>query len=405
MDYSETLNWIFQRLPMYQKQGKTALKPGLENIKNFTEYLGHPEKKFKSVHIGGTNGKGSTANMMASVFQEAGYKTGLYTSPHLRDFRERVRINGALIPKKNLIDFIETHREFIEQQGCSFFELGVALAFDYFAKEKVDIAFIEVGLGGRLDATNIIQPELSVIINIGLDHTNFLGDTLAKIAGEKAGIIKPNTPVVIGEYSKKTASVFKEKALQQNSELVFASAERQENYKLDLLGKYQQKNSTTALSALKILHSQGWTISETDLKNGFAHVQKNTNFIGRFSILSESPKVVADTAHNKEGLMELFEQIREMQFETLKIVLGTVKDKDTARTLPLFPKKADYFFCKPGVPRGMPVEQLNERAQDHHLKGRCFPSVKAALEQAKQNADKKDLILVCGSTFTVAEII
>jgi dihydrofolate synthase/folylpolyglutamate synthase len=405
MNYTETLDWIFHRLPMYQKQGKTAFKPGLENIRALAKYLRNPEKKFKSVHIGGTNGKGSTANMMASVFQEAGYKTGLYTSPHLRDFRERIRIDGQLISKHSLVDFIEKHKDFIEKQECSFFELGVAMAFDHFATEQVDIAFIEVGLGGRLDATNIIDPELSLITNIGLDHTNFLGETHAKIAKEKAGIIKNKTPVVIGENNPETAPVFREKAKAEQAEIVFALDNDQGDYELDLLGKYQQKNLKTALAGIRLLQNQGWDISEKHLKNGLRNVQKNTSFIGRFSVLGKSPSIVADTAHNAEGLKELFQQINDMSYERLFIILGIVNDKSTDRTLPLMPKGATYFFCKPNVPRGMPAEKLQNLAKDHHLYGKTFPSVEKALQKTKSEAGKKDLILVTGSTFTVAEII
>lgn len=405
MNYQETIEWLFHRLPMYQRQGSVAFSPGLENIKTLSFYLGEPQKKFKSVHIGGTNGKGSTAHILASIFQEAGYKTGIYSSPHLKDFRERIKINGLLIPKKWVVDFIARNKAFIEERGCSFFELCVGMAFAYFAEEEVDIALVEVGMGGRLDATNILLPELSIITNIGLDHTQFLGGTLAEIAGEKAGIIKPEIPVVIGEYDKQTEPVFKDKAQRQNADLYEAYKREPSNHTTDLKGHYQQKNLTTSLMAIDVLRQKNWNISENAVNTGLKNIKKNTDLVGRYSILNREPTIIADTAHNVEGLTQVIEQILQEKFKRLFIVFGIVNDKNTDRTFPILPEGAAYFYCKPDVPRGMPVEGLCASAKKHGRPGKACPSVQAALSAARENASAEDLILICGSTFTVAEII
>lgn len=402
MTYQETLNWMFSQLPMYQRQGKTAFKKDLTNILAFSKELEFPEKKFKSIHVGGTNGKGSTSHMIASVLQEAGYKVGLYTSPHLKNFTERIKINGEEVSQDFVIDFVKRNKSFLEKQQLSFFEMTVGMAFDYFASEKVDLAVIEVGLGGRLDSTNIITPEVSVITNIGLDHTQFLGETLQEIAFEKAGIIKPNVPVVIGERQQEVEPVFKEKAATLNAELIFASDSPQ-NLKSDLFGDYQQKNIQTAVTALNNL--KGFTITTAQVEKGLLSVVKNTDLKGRWQILQESPKVICDTAHNKEGLQITMDQLKKENFSNLHIVLGVVSDKKLDAILPLFPKKASYYFCKPNIPRGLSETELKEKAQEFNLVGEKYISVKVALENALHNANQEDIIYIGGSTFVVAEII
>lgn len=402
MTYEETLNWMFAQLPMYQREGKTAFKKDMTNILALSKHLGNPEKKFKTIHVGGTNGKGSTSHMLASILQEAGYKVGLYTSPHLKNFTERIRINGDEISQKNVTEFIEENKIFLEKQGLSFFEMTVGMAFDYFTKENVDIAVIEVGLGGRLDSTNIITPEVSVITNIGLDHTQFLGETLPEVAFEKAGIIKNNVPVVIGEFQKEVENVFRNKAKETNSEIVFASEENH-NYKTDLLGSYQKNNVKTAVTAIKKL--KGFEISEENIKNGLLNVVKNTNLKGRWQILGENPKIICDTGHNQDGLTYVLEQLKNEYFDNLHIVLGVVSDKNLDEILPMFPKNAQYYFCKPDIPRGLPEKKLQDKAKEFNLLGEVFNSVNQALENAKQHSNKTDLIYVGGSTFVVAEII
>ncbi len=402
MTYQETLNWMFSQLPMYQRQGKTAFKKDLTNILAFSKELEFPEKKFKSIHVGGTNGKGSTSHMIASVLQEAGYKVGLYTSPHLKNFTERIKINGEEVSRDFVIDFVERNKSFLEKQQLSFFEMTVGMAFDYFVSEKVDIAVVEVGLGGRLDSTNIITPEVSVITNIGLDHTQFLGETLPEIAFEKAGIIKPNVPVVIGERQQKVEHVFKEKAAIVNAELIFASDSAQ-NLKSDLLGDYQLKNIQTAVAAIHNL--KGFAVSAAQIEKGLLNVVKNTDLKGRWQILQEAPKVICDTAHNKEGLQITMHQLKKEKYKNLHIVLGVVSDKKLDDVLPIFPKNASYYFCKPNIPRGLSATELKEKAQEFNLVGEKYISVKLALENALHNANQEDIIYVGGSTFVVAEII
>ncbi|PQJ77747.1 bifunctional folylpolyglutamate synthase/dihydrofolate synthase [Polaribacter porphyrae] len=402
MNYKQTLDWMFAQLPMYQRQGKTAFKKDLTNILAFSEVLNHPEKKFKSIHVGGTNGKGSTSHMLASILQEAGYKVGLYTSPHLKNFTERIRIDGKEIPKQKVSSFITKYKSFLEAQKLSFFEMTVGLAFNYFAKEKVDIAIIEVGLGGRLDSTNIITPELSVITNIGLDHTQFLGETLPEIALEKAGIIKNNIPIIIGERQVEVEDLFLEKAKDCNALITFAS-DFKRDYKTDLFGNYQQKNMNTAVIAVKQL--QEFKVSSKNIKEGLLNVVKNTNLKGRWQILVENPKVICDTAHNKEGLQIVLHQLKKEKYTNLHIVLGIVSDKKIDEILQLFSAKAIYYFCQPDIPRGLSAKILQKEAKKFGLQGDVYSSVKKAYKKATTNANKGDLIYIGGSTFVVAEII
>ncbi|CAM1370282.1 Tetrahydrofolate synthase [Tenacibaculum litoreum] len=402
MTYQQVLDWMFAQLPMYQRQGQTAFKKDLTNIIALCDELDNPQKKFKTIHVGGTNGKGSTSHMIASILQEAGYKVGLYTSPHLKNFTERIRINGEEITKESVVTFIEKNKVFLEEQGLSFFEMTVGMALEEFANQKVDIAIIEVGLGGRLDSTNIIMPEVSVITNIGLDHTQFLGETLPEIAFEKAGIIKKNISVVIGERQKETEKVFITKAEECNAPIVFASDE-EKNYRTDLLGDYQKNNVTTAVIAIQQL--KGFTITEENIKRGVLNVVKNTNLKGRWQVLQEYPKVVCDTAHNKEGLFYTLKQLKKENYKQLHIVLGVVSDKDLNEILPMFPEKAKYYFCKPNIPRGLSAEELQEQAKVFGLRGEVFCSVNEAFEKSRALASKEDVIYVGGSTFVVAEIL
>ncbi len=404
LDYNETVEWMFQQLPMYQKIGASAYKKDLTNTVKLVEALGNPHKKFKSIHVAGTNGKGSTSHMLASIFQEAGYKVGLYTSPHLKDYRERIRLNGKMISQDFVVQFIDSQKGFLESEKLSFFEMSVGMAFSFFASKKVDIAIIEVGMGGRLDSTNIIYPELSVITNIGMDHTQFLGNSLEEIAGEKAGIIKPNVPVVIGEFQEETAPVFKRIAEKNNSRIVFAADQLVDDYESDLKGNYQQKNKATVVTAIKNL-PEGWNVTEEAIKKGILKVKENTGLRGRWDILNEKPKVIADTAHNAEGLVWIINQLQKEEFEKLHIVLGVVNDKDLNKILPLFPKDAFYYFCKANVPRGMEAEILSRAAADFDLFGKVSSSVSKAYESALKAAAANDLVYVGGSTFTVAEII
>lgn len=406
MNYAETLDWMFNQLPMYQTQGASAYKKDLTNTIILADYLGNPEKNLKFIHVAGTNGKGSTSHLLASVLQEAGYKVGLYTSPHLKDFRERIKINGDDISEEFVSDFMNQHKPFFEKNQLSFFEMTVGLAFDYFAKEKVDIAIIEVGLGGRLDSTNIIKPLVSVITNIGLDHTQFLGDTLELIAGEKAGIIKQGIPVVIGEYTSETNPVFIEKAKQENAQIYFASDLIQETYPSALIGDYQIHNKKTVLQTIKILQEvSDFKISEEYCKNGFLNVIEKTHLQGRWQVLQEHPKVICDNAHNKDGLKIVLNQLKKEQFSKLHIVLGVVNDKDLNEILPLFPKNAIYYFSKPNNFRGLDPMILQQKAKDFGLNGEVYNSVVIAYEKALQDAASDDVIYVGGSTFVVAEIL
>lgn len=406
MNYQETTNWLFNQLPMYQLQGATAYKKDLTNTLLLAEHLNHPEKELKCIHVAGTNGKGSTSHLLASVFQEAGYKVGLYTSPHLKDFRERIKINNEEISEEFVCEFVANNKSFFEANDLSFFEMTVGLAFEYFVKEKTDINIIEVGMGGRLDSTNIITPLVSVITNIGFDHTQFLGNTLESIAFEKAGIIKNNVPVVIGEFTSETKKVFLEKTKETNSDVYFASDLITETYKSALLGDYQVHNKKTAQQTIKVIQTQNkFKISEENIKNGFLNVVKNTGLLGRWQQLNDSPKVICDTAHNSHGLKIVLNQIQNEKFDELHIVLGVVNDKDLNDILPLFPKKAKYYFCKPNIPRGLNAKILEENANKYNLKGKVYNSVSNAYTNAIKNANTNDFIYVGGSTFVVAEVL
>ena len=406
MNYQETVYWMFNRLPMYQTQGASAYRKDLHNTILLSDYLGNPERRLKLIHVAGTNGKGSTSHMLASILQVAGYKTGLYTSPHLKDFRERIKINGKEISEEFVTDFIELHKPFFETNNLSFFEMSVGLAFDYFEKKQVDVAIIETGLGGRLDSTNIITPLLSVITNIGLDHVQFLGNTLEAIASEKAGIIKPKIPVVIGEYTSETKSVFDTKTKETQSDIYFASDLINETFPSDLIGNYQVSNKKTVLQAIKVLNAENkFKISDENIQFGLMNVVKNTGLFGRWQQIHEHPKVICDTAHNKHGLKIVMKQVSNEKFDQLHIVLGMVNDKDLGEILPLFPKNAIYYFCKPNLFRGLDVSVLQEQAAKLSLFGQAYNSVSEAYESALKNATENDFIYVGGSTFVVAEIL
>ncbi len=405
MTYSKTLDWLYAQLPMYQRQGKTAFKKDLTNSLALSKHLNHPEQKFKSIHVAGTNGKGSTSYMLASVLQEAGYKVGLYTSPHLKDFRERIKVNGTCIRKNCVINFVKRNQEFLEKQALSFFEMTVGMAFEYFAKQKVDIAIIEVGLGGRLDSTNIINPEASVITNIGYDHMQFLGETLAEIAFEKAGIIKSNTPVIIGEAHAETLPVFEKIAQRNKSPLFLADSLIDSIYPSDLKGNYQKHNIKTLLQTVQVLKDKNWKINIDQIKTGLLKVVENTGLLGRWQVLSKEPKIICDTAHNKEGLRYTLEQLQSEKHNRLHIVLGVVDDKNLDTILPLFPKDARYYFCRAKVPRALHTSVLEKKAKNFQLNGVSYSSVRKALETAKNNATKDDVIYVGGSTFVVAEVV
>lgn len=405
MNYKETTNWMFSQLPMYQNKGKSAYKSDLSNTLKLANYLNHPESKFKSIHVAGTNGKGSTSHMIASVLQESGYKVGLYTSPHLKDYRERIKINGAVISEAAVVAFIQEHKPFFEANQLSFFEMTVGMAFDYFAKEAVDIAVIEVGLGGRLDSTNIITPEVSVITNIGMDHTQFLGNTLALIAREKGGVIKASTPVVIGQTQQETTVVFNELAAENNAPIYYADQLEGPNYKSDLKGSYQKHNIKTAIQALYQLRAKGYTINETQIEVGLLKVVNNTGLLGRWQVLQESPKVICDTAHNKEGLGYTLAQLQDEHYKNLHMVLGFVNDKKLDALIELFPQNASYYFCKPDILRGLDATELQHKFKVKNYRGNTYSSVSEALNKALNNATSDDLIYVGGSTFVVAEII
>jgi len=428
LNYTETLAYLFSQLPMYQRLGAPAFKKDLTNTLALCELLDNPQHKFKSIHIAGTNGKGSVSHMLASVFQAAGYKVGLYTSPHLKDFRERIKMNGEMISEDSVIDFVENFKSDFERIKPSFFEMTVALAFDHFAKNEVDIAIIETGLGGRLDSTNIITPELSVITNIGYDHQQFLGNTLPEIAGEKAGIIKPNVSVIVGEFQQEVAEVFEGKARQTNSRLRFANREWEtrtqqlEDDKLllhlrhydgmelevesQLSGPHQAKNLITALEATRTLSDAGWNVTREHFKAGIKSVVTNTGLKGRWQVLGRDPLIIADTGHNREGIEPNIKRLlSNRKPEQLHFVWGMVNDKDVSKTLLMLPKEASYYFCKPDVPRGLDVSFLEEKANELGLQHAPFSSVSEALEAAKQLAKPDHIIYVGGSTFVVAEVV
>ena len=397
------MSWLFSQLPIYQEKGAVAYRPDLSRMQDFCDYLGNPEKKIKSVHVAGTNGKGSTSHIIASVLQESDYKVGLYTSPHLKDFRERIKISGSLINKEYIADFVTKHKPYLLAQSLSFFEMTVGLAFCYFEECQVDVAVVEVGMGGRLDGTNLLTPEVSVITNIGLDHVQFLGNSLAEIAVEKAGIIKQATPVVIGESQLETKSVFEKVAKQLNAPIIFADQIQIENYESDLKGSYQLNNIKTAVVALETL--EGFDIKTEKLKQGLIKVIPNTGLQGRWQVLGDAPKVIADVAHNKEGLKFVIPQISVTPHENLHLVLGFVNDKSVEHILNLFPSDAHYYLTQPNQPRAFPLEDLILIATNMSLNFQPFYSVKDALINAKTNAKSKDLIYVGGSTFVVAEIL
>ncbi|MDB5129491.1 folylpolyglutamate synthase/dihydrofolate synthase family protein [Mucilaginibacter sp.] len=424
MNYQQTLDYLYTQLPVFTRVGASAYKEDLTNTIALLNILDNPEHKFKSVHVGGTNGKGSTSHMLAAILQVAGYKTGLYTSPHLKDFRERIRINGAMISQQTVVDFVADHKSDFERIQPSFFEMTVALAFDVFAKEQVDIAIVEVGLGGRLDSTNVINPLLSIITNIGWDHMNLLGDTLQKIATEKAGIIKPSTPVIIGEYQPEIADVFINKAKQQNAGIVFASdvksevkiqkskehlefleIEAPQNLQLDLAGTYQLNNVRTVLTAVDELHKQGFTITNEHITTALKQVKTLTGLHGRWEILSRNPLTICDTGHNPEGITEVLKNIALVNYDQLHFVIGMVNDKDISKVLSMLPTNAIYYFCRPDIPRGLEAESIREKAASFGLHGKAYGSVKAALQAARANAADKDLVFVGGSTFVVAEVV
>ncbi len=435
MNYPETLHYLYSRLPMFSSHGKGAIKPGLKNTIKFCQELGNPHEKFKSVHVGGTNGKGSTSHMLATILQEAGYKTGLYTSPHLRDFRERIRINGEMIAEMEVIQFVEAHQQYIEKLEPSFFEVTVALAFEYFAANQVDIAIIEVGLGGRLDSTNVIHPELSVISNIGYDHMNILGNSLNEIASEKAGIIKYNVPVVISQRQDEVEDIFINKAFEMNSGLTFASDEwnifrsqtqnnssgllkleiRQkttidnpvfsfDSLELDLTGSYQVKNLAGVLSAVKHLRLMDYQIDDQDVLSALRQVKKLTGLMGRWHTLNYNPLIICDTGHNDDGIREVMKNINLTPHKDLYMVIGMVEDKDISKILSLLPQRAFYYFCQPTIPRAKPANDLQLEAAKFGLTGTFYPTVQAAFDEAKKNAGNNDLIFIGGSTFVVAEI-
>ena len=403
MNYQETLDYLFSKLPMYQRQGVAAYKADIGNIVAASKYLRNPHTQFKSIHIAGTNGKGSTAHMLTSVLQEAGYKVGLYTSPHLKDFRERIKINGEKISENSVIKFVDQHKIAFENICISFFEFTVAMAFDYFAKEKVDIAIIETGLGGRLDSTNIIKPELSIITNIGIDHTNLLGNTIEKIAAEKAGIIKENTPIIIGRKQKETNTIFQNIAKEKNAHLIYTNP--QQNYVTDLKGEYQKENINTTIAAIEQLLEQGWVINRSNIEQGLLKTITNTQLLGRWQTLSKSPDIICDTGHNEDGIKQISKQLKNTKFEQLHFVFGTVNDKNLDNILSHLPKNACYYFCQADIVRAMNAQELKNKAKAFNLNGDAFTSVKKAINNAKKCANKDDLIFIGGSTFIVAEVL
>lgn len=443
MNYAQTIHYLYSQLPLFTRDGPSAYKADLTNTIELCGRLGNPQHKFKSVHVAGTNGKGSTSHMLAAILQVAGYKTGLYTSPHLKDFRERIRINGQMITKQEVVDFVAAHQNDFDEIKPSFFEMTVALAFDIFAREKVDIAIVEVGLGGRLDSTNIITPLLSVITNIGWDHTNMLGNTLQLIAAEKAGIIKPNIPVVIGEYQPEVADIFIEKAKREGSRISFASdvlksevlSQESEvknsneideflnvrlsnlapstmgyglwtiDLRLDLTGIYQLKNVKTVLSAVDELRQQGFQIADGHIKTALRQVKTLTGLHGRWEILNKDPLTICDTGHNPEGIREVLKNIAVVPYRRLHFIIGMVNDKDISQVLSMLPKDAVYYFCKPDIPRGLEAESLKQKAESFGLQGEVYSSVKRAFDTAQKGAGERDLVFIGGSTFVVAEVV
>ncbi|OSZ80070.1 dihydrofolate synthase [Chitinophagaceae bacterium IBVUCB2] len=427
MNYQQTTDYLFSRLPMFSRMGAAAYKADLTNTIKLCESLGNPQQAFKSVHIAGTNGKGSTSHMLAAILQAGGYKTGLYTSPHLKDFRERIKVNGEMVSEEFVISFTENITHLIEEIEPSFFEITVAMAFDYFKKQQVDIAIIETGLGGRLDSTNIITPEISVITNIGWDHMNLLGNSLEEIAFEKAGIIKENIPVVIGETLSETLPVFEKTASAKNAPFFVASQKRQATdwkwekhelivevveehhtdhkvYHLDLPGIYQTKNLLTVLETCFQLQQKGWKIDDAIIQKGLRETKKLTGLHGRWETIHHSPQLVVDVAHNVEGMRQLVQQIEMTEHNELHIILGMVKDKDVDNVLRLLPKNARYYFTKAQIPRALSEDELAMKAERLGLTGKSFSNIDFALLSAAQKAHTKDLVVVCGSVFLVGEV-
>lgn len=427
MNYQQTVEYLYTKLPLFSRIGAAAYKEDLNNTIRLCEFLGNPHTEFKSIHVAGTNGKGSVSHMLAAIFQTAGYKTGLYTSPHLKDFRERIKINGEIVSEEFIVDFTKRIKPLIAEIEPSFFEITVAMAFDYFEQQNVDIAIIETGLGGRLDSTNIITPELSVITNIGMDHMNLLGNSLEKIAAEKAGIIKYNIPVVIGEVLSETKPIFEKIAKEKKSFLTIASQKRQvtdwkwekhelivetaeqhstghETYHLDLPGIYQIKNLLTVLECCHQLKLKAWKLDDETIHKALRHVKKLTGFHGRWDVIHQFPTVVLDVAHNEDGIKQLTEQIELTDHHELHIILGFVKDKEIEKILALLPETAHYYFTRANIPRALDAESLREEAAKHNLKGKNYKDVNTALAEAKMKAAKNDLIIVCGSVFLVGEV-
>ena len=408
MDYQETLTYLYEQVPMFQRVGGSAYKEGLDNTKALDAHFGHPHHSFRTIHVAGTNGKGSVSHTLAAVLQSAGYKTGLYTSPHLVDFRERIRINGTPISKDYVVSFVEHERSFFEPLCPSFFELTTAMAFKYFADEQVDVAVIEVGLGGRLDCTNIIMPDLSIITNISFDHVQFLGDSLGKIASEKAGIIKHNIPVVIGETTPETKPVFMAKATEVGAPIYFAEENNREDYpgvEYELKGIYQEKNKRTLFTVLPLLNEAGYHIDEENVREGFAHVVELTGLMGRWQKLHDHPTLVCDTGHNVGGITYVVEQLRQQSCNQLRIVIGMVNDKDISGVLALLPKEAIYYFTQASVNRALPAKQLLHLATEAGLKGKAYASVKNAVKAAMKESLPEDFIFVGGSNFIVADLL
>lgn len=428
MTYQQTLDYLFSRLPMFSRIGAAAYKKDLYNTIRVCNEIGNPQTKFKSIHVAGTNGKGSVSHILAAILQNAGYKTGLYTSPHLKDFRERIKVNGEMASQQFIIDFTEKVKPLIDEIEPSFFEITVGMAFEYFAQQKVDIAIIEVGLGGRLDSTNIVTPEVSVITNIGYDHMNLLGNTLEEIAGEKAGIIKEQIPVIIGETLPETIAVFEKKATEKNAPLHFASQKRQavgwkwENheliietaeknkadhhiYHLDLPGIYQTKNLLTVLETCTVLEQKGWKINNDIIQSALKQVKKLTGLHGRWDVIQHDPVIVLDVGHNEDGIKQILEQIEITDHHELHLVTGMVKDKDADKVLKLLPSTAHYYFTQAHIARALDAENLKQKAESFGLKGKTYPDVNTALKEARSKARKDDLIVVFGSVFLIAEVL
>ncbi len=426
MTYEQTLHYLYNKLPMFSRTGAKAYKADLKNTLALCNHLGDPQNKLKTIHVAGTNGKGSTSHMLAAIFQQNGYKTGLYTSPHLKDFRERIKINGEMITKKFVADFIEKIKSFSEEIEPSFFELTFVMALEYFAKSNIDIAIIETGLGGRLDSTNVITPELSVITNIGFDHTDILGNTLEKIAFEKAGIIKPNIPVVIGETTSETKKVFLDKAKEMKAPIFFAEKKftivsvnsvdetlqiellnnntgTKLKYNLDLTGLYQQKNLQTVLTAVDILKNK-FSLKEENIARALRNIKNLTGLYGRWEVIHKNPMIVLDVAHNVDGMQQLVNQINSIKYNKVHIIFGMVKDKEIEKVLAILPQQAQYYFTEAQTPRALPATELLERALNFSLTGNAFTSVNDAMQAAIAASSKDDLIIVCGSVFVVGEV-